>query len=429
MRRWDILYTNEVYWQGIIPLSHRRLVLKYSHDIKASRHLGIKKTLSKIRQNYYWPGLQNDVKAYMGGCDICARRKEPLKTKKAPMEIVKSGFPMERIAIDILGELPITERGNRYILVVGDYFTKWTECYVMPNMEASTVASILVEQVVSRFGIPYFIHSDQGRQFESKLFSEMCKLLQITKIRTTPYHPKSDGMVERFNKTLTAMLSAFVNENHTKWDEQLQSVMMAYRSTEHETTGLTPNMCMLGRETTCPLDIMYEMPPAIKNIPQNMWVWKLQENLEMAHAKVRQNISDNMIRQKRYHDENLSFETFEAGDKVYVYFPVKKVGCFSKLTSYWRGPYQVFDKLSDSLYKINCGKKGQFQVTHCDRLSKAKQQVLAREDNVVVEDIEISEPLPSMHDSGYEVDYSEERRVRRKPEWMKNYIFFCRRQK
>ena len=422
IRRWDILDTNEVYWQGIIPLSHRRIVLKYSHDIKVSGHLGIKKTLSKIRQSYYWPGLQNDVKAYVGGCDICARRKEPLKTKRAPMEIVRSGFPMERIAVDILGELPITERGNRYILVIGDYFTKWTECHAMPNMEASTVASILVEQVVSRFGIPYFIHSDQGRQFESKLFSEMCKLLQITKTRTTPYHPKSDGMVERFNKTLTAMLSAFVNENHTNWDEQLQYVMMAYRSTEHETTGLTPNMCMLGRETTCPLDIMYEMPPAIKNIPQNMWVWQFQENLEMAHAKVRQNISDNMKRQKRYHDENLSFETFEAGDKVYVYFPVKKVGCSSKLTSYWRGPYQVLDKLSDSLYKVNCGREGQVQVIHCDRLRKAKQQVLAREDNIVEEDVGLSEPLPSMHDGGYEVDFSKEKRVRRKPEWMKDYI-------
>ena len=211
MRRWDILDTNEVYWQGTIPLSHRRIVLKYSHDIKASGHFGIKKTMSKIRQTYYWHGLQNDVKAYVGGCDICARRKEPLKTKRAPMEIVSSGFPMERIAVDILGEFPITERGNPYILVIGDYFM--TECHAMPNMEASTVASILVEQVVSRFGIvlPYFIHSDQGR----KVFSEKCKLLQITKTRTASYHPKSDGMVERFNKTLTVMLSAFVNENHT----------------------------------------------------------------------------------------------------------------------------------------------------------------------------------------------------------------------
>ena len=96
MRRWDNLNTNDVYRQGIIPLSHRRIVLKYSHDIKASGHLCIKKTLSKIRQSYYWPGLHNDVKVYMGGCDICARRKEPLKTKRVPMEIVMSGFPYIR---------------------------------------------------------------------------------------------------------------------------------------------------------------------------------------------------------------------------------------------------------------------------------------------------------------------------------------------
>ena len=105
-----------------------------------------------------------------------------------------------------------------------------------------------------------------------------------------------------------------------------------------------------------------------------------------------------------------------------MYFPVKKVGCSSKLTSYWRGPYQVFDKFSDSLYKVNCDREGRGQVIHCDRLRRAKQQVLAREDRIVVEDVDFSKSLPSMHDSGYEVDFSTEKRVRRKPEWMKDYI-------
>ncbi len=96
------------------------MILKYSHDIKASGHLGIKKTLSKIRQGYYWPGLQNDVRTYVGGCEASTKRKDTNRTKMAPMGIVKSGYPMERIAIDILGELSVTERGNRYILVIGD---------------------------------------------------------------------------------------------------------------------------------------------------------------------------------------------------------------------------------------------------------------------------------------------------------------------
>ena len=122
------------------------------------------------------------------------------------MQVVRSRYPMERIALDILGEYPVSESGNKYILVVSDYFTKWTESFPVPNMEAKTCAKILVTEVVTRFGVPNKIHSDQGRQFESHLYSEMCELLQIEKTRTTFYHPQSDCMVERFNRTLCTML-------------------------------------------------------------------------------------------------------------------------------------------------------------------------------------------------------------------------------
>ncbi|XP_021369847.1 uncharacterized protein K02A2.6-like [Mizuhopecten yessoensis] len=185
----------------------------------------------------------------------CSKRKSPCKTKRAPMQILESGFPMEKIAIDIICELLSTKMGNRHSLVVSDYYTKWTESFAMPNMEAQTVAKVLVEEVISRFGVPYNIHSDQGSQFESSVIKEVYLLLQINKTHTTPYHPKSDGMVERFNKTLVAMLSAFVNEHQTDWDEHLLYMMMAYRSTEDETTGNSLNSMMLGRETNTPLDI------------------------------------------------------------------------------------------------------------------------------------------------------------------------------
>ena len=145
----------------------------------------------------------------------------------------------------------------------------------------------------------------------------------------------------------------------------------------------------------------------------------------MAHAKVRQSISENMKRQKQFHEESLSFETFELGDKVYVYYPVKKIGSTLKLTSYRRGPYQVIDKLSDALYKVNCGREGLVQVIHCDRLRKARQQVLAREDYVYVaqENTNISDLLSSMtDDKEYEIDFTKQKRMRRKPKWMKNYI-------
>ena len=429
VRKYEVLGKDEIKWQAIVPLSFRRTVLKFSHDVKTAGHLGIKKTLSKIRQRYYWPGLENDVRAYIAGCEKCMKHKGPIPKKRGPMQITRSGYPMERIAVDILGEFLMTENGNKYILVVGDYFTKWKECFPMPNMEAITVARIMVNEVISRLGVPEKIHSDQGAQFESNLFSEMCKLLQIEKTRTTPYHPQSDGMVERFNRTLVKMLSMFVDDNHRNWDEQIPYVMMAYRATEHETTGMSPNMLMLGRETSTPLDIIFEMPPAIKSVPTSKWVWELKERLETAHRFVRQYTGESMNRQKMNRDRKMSYEVFESGDNVYVFFPIRRIGCSPKFTGYWRGPFQVGTKQSGVLYKVNCGRSGSWSVIHCNRMRKARKQVLIGENDeaeqVDIEDELVLEEgaLPGYNDN--EVDSS--KRIRRKPAWTKDYILsFCR---
>ena len=213
-RSWNVCGKSITYQQALVPLAHRRQVLHFCHDVRASCYLGVRKTLSKIRQHYFWPDMSNDVRLYIAGCEKCWKRKRPLKHKRALMQLVKSGVPMQRLATDILVEFPETKASNKYILVVADYFTKWTEAFPMPNMEAATVARLLVEEVVTRFGVPQVIHSDQGRQFESNLFKELCSLLGIPKARTTPYHPQSDGMVERFNQTLDNMLSAHVTDNH-----------------------------------------------------------------------------------------------------------------------------------------------------------------------------------------------------------------------
>ena len=367
-----------VIYQAIVPRKSRRLILNYCHDIKTSGHLGVRKTISRIKQKFYWPGLQADVRSYIAGCETCSKRKGPIPTKRAPMQLVRSGYPMERIAIDILGELPQTTKGNKYILVVSDYFTKWTEALPMPNMEACTVAKLLAEEIFCRFGVSQTIHSDQGRQFESNLFKEMCKLLGIHKTRTTPYHPQSDGMVERFNRTLATMLTAYVDSNHRDWDDQLPYVMMAYRSSEHETTGMSPNILMLGREVSTPLDLMFELPQLIRPIPNNQWVWELRDRIESAHALVREYTQQAMHRQKQIHDMRMSYETFTIGDQVFVYFPVKKIGTSSKFTSFWRGPYTITDKLSDILYKVNCGHNQTDQVIHCDRIRLCRKLIMRK---------------------------------------------------
>ena len=447
VRRLENFEDDSVSYQAIIPRGARRDVLKYSHDLKTAGHLGGKKTLSRVRQMFYWPGLQSDVRSYVAGCETCTKRKEPNPTKRAPMQIVRSGYPMERLAIDILGELPMTPNGNKYILVISDYFTKWTEALPMPNMEACTVAKTLVENVLCRFGIPQKIHSDQGRQFESNLFQEMCKLLGIEKTRTTPYHPESDGMVERFNRTLATMLSAFVSSNNKDWDEQLPYVMMAYRSAEHETTGMSPNILMFGREVATPLDLMYEMPPMNKPIPNNQWVWELQDRIETAHATVRKYTQQSMRRQKQLHDSRTAYEKFNVGDQVFVFFPVRPIGTSSKFPSYWRGPYKITGVLSDVLYKVNCGRNGLDQPVHCNRIRARKSQLLRgeimtenigphNEENLGAgqtgqgntENIE-TPPIP---DNEAEIDIIENevdepdtglRRKRRKPVWAKDYVF------
>ena len=149
-----------------------------------------------------------------------------------------------------MGELPETSNGNKYVLVLCDYFTKWTQAFALKDQTAYTVADTLMTQCFNLFGLPEVIHSDQGRNFESGLFKELCQLLDIEKTRTTPYHPQSDGMVERFNRTCQQMLKAFINENR---DDHLPYLMMAYRSSPHESTGLSPNMMMFGKKQHCQL--------------------------------------------------------------------------------------------------------------------------------------------------------------------------------
>jgi transposase InsO family protein len=163
-------------------------------------------------------------------------------------------------------------------------------------MEAKTVAELLVEEVIVRFGTPCASHTDQGVQFESIFFQEMCRLLQIQKTRTTSYHPQSDGMVERNNITILTMLSAFVKEHQNDWDEHLPYISMAYRAAEHETTRITPNYMMLVREVTTPLDIQYCMPRSIAHILQNRWAWILKDRMEETHKHVRENVKGAMHR-------------------------------------------------------------------------------------------------------------------------------------
>ena len=151
------------------------------------------------------------------------------------------------------------EGGNKYILVAADYLTKWPEAWAIPDQEAKTIA-LKLEELISRHGVPQILLTDQGKNFESKPIAELCDLLQIDKRRTTAYHPQCDGQVERFNITLTMMLSMYVEKNQKEWDHWLPQVLLAYRSSVHESTGATPFALLYGHEARLPVDLCFPCP-------------------------------------------------------------------------------------------------------------------------------------------------------------------------
>ncbi|CAC5366081.1 unnamed protein product [Mytilus coruscus] len=222
-------------------------------------------------------------KNYVSKCEICGERKNPAFKKRHPLKSHVVGAPFERIATDIAGPYPLTDKGNKYILVVADYFSKLTEIYAIQDIRAETVADTIFRGWIKRYGCPMQLHSDQGRQYESLLFQELCKLMEVKKTRTTPLHPRSDGMVERMNKTINDMLSKYIKPHQRDWDEYLDYLMMVYNSTPHQSTGFTPHHLVYGEEMRMPLDLLTEK---LENNEENRlateYAVTLEDNLRKA---------------------------------------------------------------------------------------------------------------------------------------------------
>ena len=252
--------TNSDKWQLVVPQTKRMDVFEHLPEHSTGGHLGMDRTLKKIQLAFFWPKMIEDITLLCHQCDRCAARKPSRGQHKAPLQQYLVGEPLERIAIDILGPLPRTCQGNKFILVIGDYFTKWAEAIPLPDQEAETVAHAVVHEFICGFGTPRQLHSDRGSNCESHLFQEVCSLLDIDKTRTTSRRPQSDGMVERFNRTLETMLTMYAEHKQDTWDQHLQNIMLAYRSSVHDSTGFTPNRMMLGREVELPFQAVVGCP-------------------------------------------------------------------------------------------------------------------------------------------------------------------------
>ena len=206
---------NDTKTQLVVPTTLRKRLYDHAHAGPLLAHFGAERTLSQLQQSYYWPGMRKDVNQWYKQSPDCAQSKGPPARPYGKLTKVLTGAPLDIIAVDILSRLPQTENGNKYVLVLTDYFTKWIEAFPLPDAEASTCMRAMYDGFFSRFGLSRQLHSDQGKKFDSKLFHELCKIAGVNKTCTSPFHPRSDGQTERANRTILQMLRATAQDNPT----------------------------------------------------------------------------------------------------------------------------------------------------------------------------------------------------------------------
>ncbi|GFU21959.1 transposon Tf2-8 polyprotein [Trichonephila clavipes] len=204
-------------WLPVIPKHLRADILRHFHDAPTAGHLGFAKTYDRIRKRFYWPGMYRNVVRYVMHCRECQRRKSvPQRPPGRLVPIPPAIAPFHRIGIDLLGRFPKSAHGNKWIIVCTDYSTRYAITKALPTAEVDEIAKFLLEEIVLRHGAPRVIITDRGAVFRSRLVSSLVDLCNIDHRFTTAYHPQTNGLTERFNKTLADMLSMYVDVEQRK---------------------------------------------------------------------------------------------------------------------------------------------------------------------------------------------------------------------
>ncbi|PVD33987.1 hypothetical protein C0Q70_05249 [Pomacea canaliculata] len=239
--------------QLVVPSRYIRTVLECLHN--DAGHPGRDRTLSLIRDRFFWPGMTADVEDWIKKCPRCVRRKT-LGTERAPLVSIVTTEPLELVCMDYLS-LETSKGGYQHILVITDHFTRLAQAIPTRNMTAKTTADALVNNFIVHYGVPKRLHSDQGANFESRIIRELCQIIGCSKSRTTPYHPMGNGMCERFNRTLLDMLGTLEPRQKENWKSHVASLVHAYNCTRHESTGFSPYSLMFGRDPHLPVDLLF----------------------------------------------------------------------------------------------------------------------------------------------------------------------------
>ncbi|MEC8568419.1 MAG: DDE-type integrase/transposase/recombinase, partial [Pseudomonadota bacterium] len=306
----------------IPPKSMREDLIKTYHD--ENGHPGEKQVLAQLNQHYYWPNISSDVRLYIRHCHDCQVTKPDLKPNRPPQGLSFTATePFQFLAMDLIGPLELTDRDNRFVLVCIDTFSKMLYAWALPSKESSKISELTENLILSKPKRPHFILTDNGGEF-SKI-SALCDEYGIKHTISSPYHPQTNGCVERANQTLKNRL--FPDENFTNWDLRLQKTVHAINCSNNAVTLVSPYLIETGYHGDIPGDFVEREPETRKN-PVEL------------HSQIRENIiEEKLVRTAKFSNDN--YKEYSIGDKVLI-----KNWHKNNKTKRFLGPYTVRDVLA-----------------------------------------------------------------------------------
>ncbi|UYV69417.1 K02A2.6-like, partial [Cordylochernes scorpioides] len=314
----------------LVITKHLRLeLLKSLHDAPTAGHLGFSKTYERVKNKYFWPGLLRDIRKYVAHCKECQRKKQ--STQKPPgllKAIPPATSPFQRVGMDLLGRFPKSDTGNKWIIVCTDYLTRFAVTKSLPTGEAKEAAKFLMEDVVLKHGAPREIITDRGRVFQSKLIAELTNQCSSIHRFTTAYHPQTNGLMERLNKTLANMIAMYVSVEQKDWDVILPYVTFAYNTAKQDTTGFTPFKLIHGREAKTTVDTLFPNP---HEDLQEDYSQKIASRVEETRQLARLETLKAQEKDKARYDSKHEAMDYNVGDLVWIFIPIRKVGLSEKL--------------------------------------------------------------------------------------------------
>ena len=311
----DNTSSKKIIWQLVVPKTHRHKAILGCHD--EIGHQGRVRTLSLSRERFFWPGMQVEATQHIAKCSRCLKRKSTPQV--ASLQPILVSQPLESVHLDYLTLEP--SKGNiENVLVITDYFTRYALAYASKTQTAQATARILWDNFICHYGFPEQFISDQGRNFESDLIQELCKIAGVKKLHTTPYHPQSNGQCERFNSTLCNMLGTLSDEEISDWKSHLGYMTHAYNCTKHVSTTYSPYYLMFGRHPRLPIDVEFGLhkPNCSDNCSESRYIQKLRRRLNYAHKKASKYSSEQAQKYKTSYDKSVKGPQLQVNDLVLV---------------------------------------------------------------------------------------------------------------